>query len=89
MKICIINIKFSLIFQNSKKGRFCFELHMVDTDKTYCLASDSEPELMDWITKLQMALQCSHKKEEKTIENNSMNININLFKIFYRKLCNK
>lgn len=66
--------KLSLIFQNSKKGRFCFELRMVDTDKTYCLASDSEPELMDWITKLQLALQYSHKKEEKTIENNSMDI---------------
>lgn len=45
---------------------------MADTDKTYCLASDSEPELMDWITKLQLALQYSNdKREEKTPEINS------------------
>lgn len=42
---------------------------MADTDKSYCLAADSEPELMDWITKLQLALQYnSDKRDEKTIE---------------------
>lgn len=48
---------------------------MVDTDKSYWLASDSEPELMDWMTKLQLALQYSNdKRDEKTPENNSMKI---------------
>lgn len=45
---------------------------MVDTDKSYCLASDTEPELMDWMTKLQLALQHNNdKREEKIPENNS------------------
>lgn len=48
---------------------------MVDTDKSYCLASDSEPELMDWITKLQLALQNNNDKgEEKTSDNTSTKI---------------
>lgn len=64
----------SLNFQNSKKGRFCFELRMADTDKSYCLASDTEPELMDWMTKLQLALQHSNdKRDDKIPENNSTN----------------
>lgn len=46
---------------------------MADTDKTYCLATDSESELMDWMTKLQSALQySSDKREERPSENNSM-----------------
>jgi len=45
---------------------------MVDTDKSYCLASDTEPELMDWMTKLQLALQHSNdKRDDKIPENNS------------------
>lgn len=48
---------------------------MADTDKSYCLASDSETELMDWITKLQLALQHNNdKREDKIPENNSINI---------------
>lgn len=43
---------------------------MSDTDKSYCLAADSEPELMDWMTKLQLALQHNNdKREEKPTEN--------------------
>ncbi|VVC41311.1 Hypothetical protein CINCED_3A009340 [Cinara cedri] len=53
------------VIQNSKKGRFCFELRMTDTDKSYCLAADSESELMDWINKLQLALQHSNDKREE------------------------
>ncbi|XP_050434883.1 dedicator of cytokinesis protein 9 isoform X2 [Adelges cooleyi] len=56
------------VIRNSKKGRFCLELRMVDTDKSYCLATDSEAELMDWMNKLQMALKLS-KREEKILEN--------------------
>jgi len=45
---------------------------MADTDKSYCLATDTEPELMDWMTKLQLALQHnSDKREDKITENNS------------------
>lgn len=48
---------------------------MIDNDKSYCLASDSEPELMDWMTKLQLALQHNNdKREEKPSENNSNTI---------------
>jgi len=46
---------------------------MAGTDKTYCFAADSESELMDWMTKLQLALQySSDKREEKLPENNSI-----------------
>lgn len=38
---------------------------MVDSDKSFCLASDSEPELMDWMTKLQLALQYNNDKGEE------------------------
>ncbi|XP_026816048.1 dedicator of cytokinesis protein 9 isoform X1 [Rhopalosiphum maidis] len=59
------------VIRNSKKGRFCFELRMADTDKSYCLATDTEPELMDWMIKLQLALQHnSDKREDKITENN-------------------
>lgn len=48
---------------------------MIDNDKSYCLASDTEPELMDWMTKLQLALQHNNdKREEKPPENNSNKI---------------
>lgn len=51
---------------------------MLDTDKSYCLASDSEPDLMDWITKLQLALQSNN---EKTPESNYIKLYFVKFKI--------
>ncbi|XP_050528941.1 dedicator of cytokinesis protein 9 isoform X2 [Daktulosphaira vitifoliae] len=56
------------VIRNVKKGRFCFELRMVDSDKSYCLASDSEADIMDWMNKLQLALKHS-KRDDKFLEN--------------------
>ncbi|XP_039279988.1 dedicator of cytokinesis protein 9 isoform X2 [Nilaparvata lugens] len=53
------------VVRNMKRGRFCFELHMADGHKSYCLAADSEAELQDWMAKLQLVLQQNKVQEEK------------------------
>lgn len=46
---------------------------MTDSDKSYSLAADSESELMDWINKLQLALQHSNDKREENISMKNFN----------------
>lgn len=53
------------VVKNSKRGRFCFELHMTAGHKSYCLAAESESEMQDWISRLQQVLQQNRLQEEK------------------------
>lgn len=53
------------MLQNSKRGRYCFELRMTSGHKSYVLAADSEAEFKDWLSKLNSVLQYNKLQEEK------------------------
>ncbi|XP_024086053.1 dedicator of cytokinesis protein 9 isoform X2 [Cimex lectularius] len=53
------------VVKNNKKGKLCFELHMTAGHKSFCLAAESEQDVNDWISKLQLVLQQNRLQEEK------------------------
>jgi len=53
------------VIRNPKRGRFCFELRMSDTHKSYTLASETEADMQDWLLKLSYVLQHYKQQEEK------------------------
>lgn len=52
------------VVHNTKRGRFCFELRMTEGHKSFTLAADSEPDLQDWLAKLQTVLQQNRLQEQ-------------------------
>jgi len=44
---------------------------MLDSEKIYLLATETEPELVDWISKLQLALQYNHDKQKEKMPESS------------------
>ncbi|RZF44325.1 hypothetical protein LSTR_LSTR006875 [Laodelphax striatellus] len=68
------------VVRNMKRGRFCFELHMTDGHKSYCLAADSDLELQDWMAKLQQVLQQNKVQEEKRAASLERAVNPQLMK---------
>ncbi|XP_015124186.1 dedicator of cytokinesis protein 11 isoform X2 [Diachasma alloeum] len=50
------------VVKNSKRGRYCFELRMSGTEKSYTFGADSESEMQDWLLKLNLVLQ--HYKQQ-------------------------
>ncbi|XP_043521247.1 dedicator of cytokinesis protein 9 [Frieseomelitta varia] len=40
------------VVRNPKRGRYCFELRMSGTHKSYTLAADNETDMQDWLLKL-------------------------------------
>lgn len=64
-KLTIVMDFCSEVVRNSKRGRYCFELRMSGTHKSYSLAADSETELQDWLLKLSSVLQHYKQQEEK------------------------
>ncbi|XP_018313730.1 dedicator of cytokinesis protein 9 isoform X2 [Mycetomoellerius zeteki] len=53
------------VVRNSKRGRYCFELRMSDTHKSYTLAADNEADMQEWILKVSSVLQHYKQQEEK------------------------
>ncbi|XP_006571706.1 dedicator of cytokinesis protein 9 isoform X1 [Apis mellifera] len=53
------------VVRNSKRGRYCFELRMSGTHKSYTLAADNETDMQDWLLKLSSVLQHYKQQEEK------------------------
>lgn len=53
------------VVHNTKRGRFCFELRMTEGHKSFTLAADSEPDLQDWLAKLQTVLQQQNRLQEQ------------------------
>uniref|UniRef100_A0A8D9FDQ4 Dedicator of cytokinesis protein 9 n=1 Tax=Cacopsylla melanoneura TaxID=428564 RepID=A0A8D9FDQ4_9HEMI len=53
------------VVRNTKKGRFCFELRMSGSQKSYCLAAETEIELFDWINKLSLVISQNKVQEER------------------------
>lgn len=53
------------VVRNSKRGRYCFELRMSGTHKSYTLAADNEADMQDWLLKLSSVLQHYKQQEEK------------------------
>ncbi|KAI5737707.1 hypothetical protein M8J76_015984 [Diaphorina citri] len=53
------------VVRNSKKGRYCFELRMSGTQKSYCLAAESETDLQDWLLKLNLIISQNRVQEER------------------------
>ncbi|XP_011300539.1 dedicator of cytokinesis protein 9 isoform X1 [Fopius arisanus] len=53
------------VVRNSKRGRYCFELKMSGTEKSYTFAADNETEMQDWLLKLTSVLQHYKQQEEK------------------------
>lgn len=53
------------VVHNLKRGRFCFELRMTEGHKSFTLAADSEPDMQDWLAKLQTVLQQNKIQEDK------------------------
>lgn len=54
-----------LFFQNTKRGRYCFELRMTEGHKSYVFAAENETEFKDWLNKLSSVLQQNKLQEEK------------------------
>lgn len=62
----IANLDFCTeVVRNPKRGKFCFELKMNSSQKSYTLAAESENDLQDWVTKLNTVLQHYKQQEEK------------------------
>lgn len=53
------------VIRNPKRGRYCFELRMSGTHKSYSLAADTEADMQDWLLKLSSVLQHYKQQEEK------------------------
>lgn len=53
------------ILQNTKRGRYCFELRMTAGHKSYVFAAENETEFRDWLSKLSSVLQQNKLQEEK------------------------
>ncbi|XP_066583188.1 dedicator of cytokinesis protein 9 isoform X2 [Prorops nasuta] len=53
------------VVRNPKRGRFCFELKMSGTQKSYTLAADTEADMQDWLLKLSSVLQHYKQQEDK------------------------
>ncbi|KAF5283763.1 hypothetical protein FQA39_LY17201 [Lamprigera yunnana] len=53
------------VVKNLKRGRFCFELRMISSHKSYVLAADTESEFKDWLSKLSSVIQQNKLQEEK------------------------
>ncbi|XP_023290391.1 dedicator of cytokinesis protein 9 isoform X2 [Orussus abietinus] len=53
------------VVRNPKRGRYCFELRMSGTQKSYTFAADNETELQDWLLKLSSVVQHYKQQEEK------------------------
>ena len=51
--------------QNSKRGRYCFELRMTAGHKSFVLAAENDTEFKDWLAKLSSVLQQNKVQEEK------------------------
>ncbi|KAB0797571.1 hypothetical protein PPYR_08564 [Photinus pyralis] len=64
-KVTIVMDFCTSVVKNLKRGRFCFELRMTAGHKSYVLASDTEKEFMDWLTKLNSVIQQNKLQEEK------------------------
>ncbi|XP_046413521.1 dedicator of cytokinesis protein 9 isoform X5 [Neodiprion fabricii] len=64
-KLTIVMDFCSEVVRNTKRGRYCFELRMTGTHKSYSLAADSEIELQDWLLKLSSVLQHYKQQEDK------------------------
>lgn len=64
-KLTIVMDFCSEVVRNTKRGRYCFELKMSGTHKSYCLAADNETELQDWLMKISSVLQHYKQQEEK------------------------
>lgn len=78
------------IFQNTKRGRYCFELRMTAGHKSYVFAAENETEFKDWLNKLSSVLQQNKLQEEKraaSLERGNFNSGTkqkyNLFRCFY------
>ncbi|XP_012262836.2 dedicator of cytokinesis protein 9 isoform X6 [Athalia rosae] len=64
-KLTIVMDFCSEVTRNTKRGRYCFELRMTGTHKSYSLAADNETELQDWLLKISSVLQHYKQQEEK------------------------
>lgn len=61
----VINNCIFFVFQNPKRGRYCFELRMTAGHKSFTLAAENEDDLKDWLNKLSSVLQQNKIQEEK------------------------
>lgn len=55
------------VVQNSRRGRFCFELRMTAGHKSFTLAAENEDDMNDWLSKLQSVLQQNKLQEDKRV----------------------
>ncbi len=53
------------VIQNSKKGKFCFELKMTEGHKSFTFAAENDKEFEDWVKKLSSILQQNKVQEDK------------------------
>lgn len=54
------------VVQNPRKGKFCFELKMIEGHKSVTLASEDGADMEDWIKKLSSVLQQIKLQEDKS-----------------------
>ncbi|KAK0080760.1 hypothetical protein PV326_008002, partial [Microctonus aethiopoides] len=64
-KLAIVMDFCTEVVRNSKRGRYCFELKMTGTNKSYTFAADNETEMQEWLLKLSSVLQHYKQQEEK------------------------
>lgn len=64
-KLAIVMDFCTEVVRNPKRGRYCFELRMTGTHKSYTLAADNETDMQDWLSKLNSVLQHYKQQEEK------------------------
>ncbi|XP_063975168.1 dedicator of cytokinesis protein 9 isoform X2 [Diachasmimorpha longicaudata] len=53
------------VVKNPKRGRYCFELRMSGTEKSYIFGADNESDMQDWLLKLNFVLQHYQQQEDK------------------------
>ncbi|XP_026481569.1 dedicator of cytokinesis protein 9-like [Ctenocephalides felis] len=53
------------VVTNTKKGRYGFELKMIEGHRSYTLAADCEAEMQDWVAKLKAVIEQIKLQEEK------------------------
>ncbi|XP_043275620.1 dedicator of cytokinesis protein 9 isoform X2 [Venturia canescens] len=64
-KLAIVMDFCTEVIRNPKRGRFCFEMRMSGTHKSYSFAADNETDMQDWLLKLSSVLQHYKQQEEK------------------------
>ncbi|XP_044001761.1 dedicator of cytokinesis protein 9 isoform X3 [Aphidius gifuensis] len=64
-KLAIIMDFCTEVIRNPKRGRYCFDLKMSGTHKSYTFAADNENDMQEWLLKLTTVLQHYKQQEEK------------------------